>query len=180
MAKNKRYQNTKELDTFIDMMRGEGIRSFIEIGSRFGGTLDRIGRTLPLGSRIVSVDICCEERLDDAVINLRNDGYDAHLIIGNSADLDTVNQVKALGPFDLVFIDANHKTHYVWSDWNNYGPMGRIVAFHDIGWKFIPERPDRAALAVPEVWNEIKLKYRHAEISYLGASNGIGVLWKDG
>ena len=65
------------------------------------------------------------------------------------------------------------------ADWQNYGPLARIVAFHDIGWRREANWPGKR-IAVPEVWNEIKAGYRFEEIKLCptGKNNGIGVLWR--
>jgi predicted O-methyltransferase YrrM len=70
-------------------------------------------------------------------------GFDTHLIWGDSTAAEVIEKLMALGPFDAIFIDANHTSLIVEKDWANYGPMGRIVAFHDIGWHRAPEWKDR-------------------------------------
>ena len=49
-------------------------------------------------------------------------------------------------------------------DWINYGPMARIVAFHDIGYDLGDRPVPTSKIEVPKVWNEIKLGYPHEEI----------------
>jgi hypothetical protein len=39
------------------LLQREGVRSYLEIGSKFGGSLWRVANSLPPGSRIVSVDL---------------------------------------------------------------------------------------------------------------------------
>jgi predicted O-methyltransferase YrrM len=84
------------------------------------------------------------------------------VIEADSTDIDAVNAniLEALGladqflanealpAFDLVFIDGNHTREYVQADHEHYGPLGRIVAFHDIS----PEGYWKEAAAY---WREI-------------------------
>ena len=93
-----------------------------------------------------------------------------------------IDQVTKLGPFDAVFIDANHNLPYVKADWDNYGPMARLVAFHDIAWKRGPDHvyKTKNRIEVPQFWSELKFNYSYEEfISGPDAKdNGIGVVWR--
>lgn len=179
-------QDVWELEQFIALLNAENVRSYLEIGCKHGGSLWRIATKLPRGSRVVGVDLphgdgsfkesqppleqCCDE--------LANRGYDSFVFFGNSRDPEIIEGVQKLGPFDALFIDANHTEPYVQADWENYGPMARIVAFHDIGWIARPEPSKKMPIEVPKVWNEIKQFYRHQEIKRCPRDNGIGILWR--
>jgi len=179
-------QNEQELARFIDILKGENVRTYLEIGSKFGGSLWRVANALPAASRIVSVDLPQGDgsfkdtlpHLQACAARLCEIGYDAHLIQGDSTADDIVSAVAALGPFDACFIDANHTELFVRKDWANYGPLCRLVAFHDIGWLARPEPSKKMPIEVPKVWNEIKGDYRHEEIKLEARDNGIGVLWR--
>jgi hypothetical protein len=174
---NLTHQVETEIDAFINILRREGARSFLEIGSKFGATLWRVANALPAGSRIVSVDInMVNNDLLECIRRLKKTGYDAHLVIGNSMSPVTIDRARKLGPFDALFIDGNHKLMYVRSDWENYGPMARIVGFHDIGWRI--EQRTKSRIHVPEFWESIKGAWRHDEIRHEKNANGIGVIWR--
>lgn len=179
-ARRRPYQYEPEIDAFIALMNDLGARSFLEIGSKYGGTLRRVAHGLPHGSRIVSVDLNKNgPDLQRTIDTLNGEGYDAHLIAGDSTKTETVRQASELGPYDVLFIDGNHKLEYVRSDWESYGLMARMVGFHDIGWK----RPSLDALhpiVVKELWDAIKGAYRHQEIVLHPVAYGIGVLWRTG
>jgi hypothetical protein len=181
-------QHPEELDEFIDLLLREGVRSYLEVGSKWGATLWAVARMLPIGSKIVSVDLPnglreTEPSLFNCVEELRSWGYDAHLFRQDSADERTVEAVRALGPFDAVFIDGNHTLPYVSGDWKRYGPMARMVVFHDIGWLARAERPGKLPIDVPILWKKIKEEaanapgWRYQEIRRCPRDNGIGVLW---
>lgn len=190
MYREKLLQQKKEHDAFLAILKTENVTSYMEIGSMYGGSLWTVANALPKGSLVVSVDYAIDTpaarpHLEACIKELRGIGYDAHLVFGDSTDPETVAKTKALGPFDCVFIDGAHTLEGVTADWENYGPMGRIVAFHDIAWNAtwrssVPGRPFKA-MGVPQVWNEVKKTYRHTELKYHVPSNyyGIGILWKD-
>ena len=177
-----------EIDGLADILVDEGVTSFLEIGSKFGGSLLRVAERLPHGSRIVSVDMPrgtkawpqSEVDLKAAIQKLQIQDYDVHLIWGDSTAVDVIAKVANLGPFDACFIDANHTLPFVEKDWANYGPMCRLVAFHDIAWRRAPEWVG-TRIDVPQFWDRVKGEYRHQEFKFCptGKNNGIGVLWLD-
>lgn len=183
-------QNAREFALFLDILRAENVRSYLEIGSMYGGSLWRVANALPKLSRVVSVDFMCDTpeaqpSLESCVTELKLTGYDAHLIVGDSAATETIEAVRNLGPFDCIFIDGAHTLDAVTADWNNYAPMGRIIALHDIAWNStwksaVPGRVSKP-MGVPQLWNELKARYRHKEFKLHVPSNyyGIGVLWRD-
>lgn len=180
-------QNNTELAAFIEILNGEGVRSYLEIGAKFGGSFWRVANALPVGSRVVAVDLPHGDtsfketlpHLEECVSALKALGYDASLIVGDSTDPSVVEMVRGLGPFDACFIDANHTLPFVTKDWESYGPMCRIVAFHDIGWVPRAEPSKKMPIEVPQLWNQIKNDFRHEEIKLDARQNGIGVLWRE-
>jgi predicted O-methyltransferase YrrM len=180
-------QDEAELTAFTDLIRQEGCRSYLEVGAKFGGTLERVASVMPPESRIVAVDLPggtrawkeSEASLKSVMEKLQAQGHDARIIWGDSTSHEVVKQVAALAPFDAILIDANHTRKYVEKDWANYGPMGDIIAFHDISWRREPEWKG-IRIDVPEFWNEIKDNYLHQEFKFCPTrkNNGIGVLWR--
>lgn len=185
-------QDKQELGAFIALLKAENVKSYLEIGCKFGGSLWPIAQSLPRGSRVVAVDLPhgdtsfkdTEPHLRQCVDALRQKGYDAQLIIGDSTDPEVVDAVRLLGPYDAVFIDANHTVEYVKKDFANYSPMTKLIAMHDINF-FRPGGlpPHKKPIEVPEVWKEIKEGRRFIEIikgvpNSVGCrDNGIGVIW---
>ncbi len=128
-------QNPEELRLFCKLVHEQNAKSYLEIGSKHGGSLWRIASAMPKGSKIVSVDSPNADgsfknsmpNLISCVNHLNRDGYKAHLIIGDSTDPETIIKVKDLAPFDVLLIDANHSREFVQSDWNNYGSLKKFV-----------------------------------------------------
>lgn len=179
-------QNLQEHALFVDILKTENVRSYLEVGSKFGGSLWRVANALPSGSRIVSVDLPhgdgsfkqSQPPLEECIAALRARGYDAHLLLGDSTDAEIVDKVGEFGPFDACFIDGCHLLSFVTQDWENYGPMCKLVAFHDISWKPRPEPSKKMPIEVPMLWDKIKSGRRHQEIRMEERDNGIGVLWQ--
>lgn len=184
----KPQQNLEEFARWLDIVREAGVCSYLEIGSKLGGALTAAAYCTPRGSRVVSIDLPWGKKetqapLEAAVRSLRADAYDAHLILGDSTADDVVLRAKALGPFDAIFIDANHTLPYVEADLATYGPMARkLLAFHDINWQAREMAPGKLPIDVPVVWRRLREQakargQRFEEICLDKRDNGIGVLW---
>lgn len=178
-------QNAEEWASYCKLVAKETVTRYLEIGSRYGGSLWAISEFLPAGATIVSVDYPNDQggRSDsrDSLIAcidaLRRDGFNAHVIFGDSTAPEVIAEVKALShTYDACLIDANHSLAYVTSDWRNYGNIARMVAFHDINWKRKSEWQGKR-IEVPALWNQIKRRHRYIEFIREAKNNGIGVLW---
>jgi hypothetical protein len=141
-----------------------------------------VGEALPLPSVLVAVELPNElwgradswPELEAVADRLRARGHEVHLVRANSQDPRTAAQVQAIRPtFDAVFIDADHRYEGVLADWRLYGPLGHLVAFHDIA-----PSPENRRIEVPRLWNDLKDKAKSLEIVDLEHPGmGIGVLW---
>jgi hypothetical protein len=117
-----------------------------------------------------------QSSLMDATQALRTLGYNVTVILADSTDPMTVAAVAELGPYDLALIDGDHRYQGVLADWTNYGPLARMVAFHDI--VGVNQRHDASnVVEVPRLWAELRQTRRHREIVANGSTMGIGVLW---
>jgi len=175
-------QIASELDAFVALLRDEGVRSYLEIGALYGDTFHHVGMSLPEGARLVAADLPgwkhgapigrhggSGEHLKAAARDLTKRNRFAHVIIGNSHDGAVIAEVGRHGPFDAVMIDGDHTPEGALADWLSYGPMGRIVAFHDIA----------GIAAVAALWQEARKGKRSRELVSGEAKGGIGVLWND-
>jgi len=179
-------QSKTELQEFIAVLQKVNVKSYLEIGCKFGGSLWHIGKSLPQGARIVGVDLPgvehgakdAQPHLEECVLAVKAKGYDAQLIIGNSHDGDVIEKVYSLGPFDACFIDGGHTEADITQDFNNYSVCTtKLVGIHDISYLRFPEDKKRSNIEVPRVWQQIKKGFRHFEIRHEKKDCGIGVVW---
>lgn len=177
-------QDMSELDGFLNAIQRNKCASALEIGSRYGDTLYEIAHALPAGSRVVSVELAdgpwgrpdSLPELQSVIQTLNSEGYDAHLILGNSRDPAVIRQAAELGNYDVILIDGDHSFEGVSHDWQRYNYLAnKMVAFHDI----IARK-----LGVMPFWEALRLQNPEATFEEFtdsrGSSNemGIGVIYR--
>ena len=171
-----------------------GSARILEIGSRYGESLRGLasaaclcpnltyeGKSTANRIRLVGVDLGVDPfspdgediagPLTQTITDLCAQGYDARLVLGDSHDPKVVEIVRELGPYDFVFIDGDHSYDGVYQDYRNYGPMAKVVAFHDI----VYGKPGHDGAKV--LWQQIKQNQCRAE--YVRSGLGIGVLFRE-
>ncbi len=163
-------QKPFELAQLVTLVRAAEPSRILEIGVWDGGTLRE---WVALADDVTAIDDQCRHPglwKEWAIRNLA----ELHLFRTSSHNEDAIREIASLGPYDFVFIDADHSYEGVRADWENYSPMvadGGMVAFHDI-----VERPD---YGVSRLWAEIKAAGgRWVEIVDTSEPfGGIGVVW---
>ncbi len=174
------------------LIEGE-IKSFLEIGCRWGGSIWQIAHAMPVGSRVVAIDSgaggggrgeAALTQLRACIQELKRIGYDAHLIEGDSQSAPVIKRGRDLAPYDAIFIDGDHSYKGVLADWKNYGPLSQIVAFHDVCWKTPPLKPGRlpaVPVECPRLWEELKAsgQYLYETLHDPAMNMGIGVIWHE-
>jgi predicted O-methyltransferase YrrM len=98
------------------MARMIGARRILEIGTLGGYSTIWLARAVPEGGRVVTLEFDCHHA-DTAKTNIEHAGL-SHLVdLRIGAALETLPRLEAegLGPFDLVFIDADkpNNPHYL-------------------------------------------------------------------
>ena len=190
LYQRKILQDPAELDELCEIIKAEKVTSYLEVGSKFGGSFWKISNCLPQGSRVVAIDLpngtmVWKESRQSLTLcgeELTRRGYDVQLIWGNSQEPTVVENAALFGPYDCILLDADHRLPGVTADWLNYAEMAsKLVIFHDIAWRRAPEWDQGYRIDVPELWNRIKGDFRHKEIKKCrtGKDNGIGILWID-
>lgn len=182
-------QRKDELRKFINLMKKEKCTSYLEVGARYGDSFYNIVKAMPQGSTAIAIDLPdsrwgrsdSQAHLQNAICKLNEEGYKTTAIFADSQNPATKEQLlKLMGPlkFDMVMIDADHRFEGMTLDWINYGPFGRLVAFHDIDGHDQWERSTGFRVECPLVWAAIKRNYRYIEIVGKHRGMGIGVVWR--
>jgi len=175
-------QYQKEIQEFIRLLKDRDVKSYLEIGCRHGDTFHAVGLALPKGSLLVAIDLPgmpsikskkskwpdSDKALHRAASDLEKQGQKAIVIIGDSHSNEVIESVNKYSPFDAIFIDGDHSFEGVRMDWQNYGPMGTLIAFHDIRGDV-----DKGG----SLFNELKQQYKHTEFAFYN-KGGIGVVWR--
>lgn len=164
-------QNPEELAWLLGVVRSHGVQRYLEIGARHGHTFRAVMEAMGGGFGVV-VDLVGHRKLQEAVA-----AYNGVLEVGDSTQKRVISRISGLQPFDLILIDGDHRYEYVSKDWKNYGPMGRIVAFHDA------HAPDGHMshghpVGVPQLWAELKLNHKTDEFHVPGSEMGYGVIFR--
>lgn len=177
-------QNEYELRSLIGLLQERGVTRYLEIGARHGDTFFEVMTSLPPGSSGVAVDLPgalwgqnkSRKSLEAAVSELVGMGYKATFLFGNSHQDSTRRLVKGRGPYDAVLIDGDHTLSGVTKDFDSYGKLAPLVAFHDIVGVGQTEKVSMREVEVPVFWDCVKHRHEHLEFVEAGSKMGIGVL----
>ena len=93
-------------------------RRILEIGTLGGYSTIWMARALPPDGRLISLEVD-PEHAEVARANLARAGLDRVAEVRVGAALDSLPEIAAenLGPFDLVFIDADKRNNTAYLDW---------------------------------------------------------------
>lgn len=178
-------QNEWELRSFIALLVEHGVRRYLEIGAREGDTFHEIMQALPEGATGVAVDLpgglwgkeSTRDQLPRVVSDLERSGRHASWVFGDSKSHATQHLVVWHGPYDAILIDGDHSYSGVLADWQTYGDMAPIIAFHDIVGTGESEKVHGTPVEVPRLWAEIKASgLQTVEFIAPGSKMGIGVV----
>ena len=175
-------QNDHELNSFKQLLIDRGVTKYLELGARHGDTFWSVMTSLPVGSVGVAVDLpgglwgteASRDHLQRAVADLCQRGYKASFLFGDSQTEATKRLIVGRGPFDAILIDGDHTLPGVTRDWDLYGDMAKIVAFHDIVGTGQAEKVYGNPVEVPILWDRIK----HSglvTVEYVGEGSAMGI-----
>lgn len=144
------WQYPSQFSRYLFELSHRGVRSYVEIGTRHGGTfvitLEYLRRFQPvewaLGIDIQPADgLRAYEAANDAV----------HTAVMDSRGPRFRSLLKRHSPIDLVLIDGDHSADVVREDFETVRAHARMVAFHDIVNGLVP--------GVGVVWREVVERY---------------------
>ena len=178
-------QMEDELRRFIMYLRENEVRSYMEIGCRYGGTFEAVMMSLPTGSTGVAIDFPGGQHGDNesvrcllAVIDrINQNGRNVECILGPSGAPEVFYRANMRHDgFDAILIDGDHTYEGIKQDWNMYHSFGRLVALHDIAAP--PGHHSRMGfkVEVPKLWQEISKDRQSVEFIAPDSVMGIGVV----
>lgn len=141
----KSWQYPRQFSRYLRFLAGHEIRSYVEIGSRHGGTFII---TVEYLDRFAAVGRACAIDLEESPIlrRYREEFRDFDYHIGSSQEPPGREILRA--GWDLALIDGDHSREGCWADYQNLKDRARIVALHDIVNDNCP--------GVGEVWRHIR------------------------
>lgn len=141
------WQYPSQLSGYLVLLSRLGIRSYLEIGVRHGGTfvftVEYLRRFHPL-AEAVAVDLGDSASLREyaaATEGVRFLQADSH-----SAEFRAF--LESCAGFDLTLIDGDHTAEGCWQDFELVREKAAIIAFHDIVSDVVP--------GVGEVWRRVR------------------------
>ena len=180
-------QIPKELAELIRLAKVQDVRSVLEIGSRFGGTLKCWLELLSVNA-VLAVDFPLEGSKVQAERcklweSWRRPGQSTQAVFGKSEAPETLASVRValsklgLPQVDMLFIDGGHSYEQVQADYTNYRQFAKkLIAFHDITASTII---DPKEFGTDRFWQMIKRGKKHREFCFpknARGGYGIGVL----
>lgn len=179
----KPSQNEYELKSFINYLKDNGVKRYLEIGARHGDTFHEVMLNLEKESYGLAVDLPgglwgtakSKDALSDAVEDLNKNGYKCQFLYANSQSIETAYIVSKMEKFDAILIDGDHTLKGVTQDWVNYKDCAPIIAFHDIVGTGQYEKVKGNKVEVPILWEELKSKYKTIEFIDNGSKMGRGI-----
>lgn len=154
-----------------------GVESILEIGCRWGDSLKELAAVARPGAKIRAIDhgqpsgecpFPSKDRLRATISELKAKGYDAKALFADSHDPESIEWAKEEGPFDLIFIDADHSYEGAKKDFEQYSPLGKRVALHDISFEGV-------GMGVKQLWSEIGRTHITQEMTEPGGP-GTGIV----
>jgi hypothetical protein len=143
----RHWQLPNQFSRYLVELSNHGIESYLEIGSRHGGTfvitVEYLDRFRPI-RKAVAVDLARSRSLE----RYASDRDGIEVLQANTRSEAFKGFLREAGPFDLVLIDGDHTEHGCRSDFELVKDQARLIAFHDIASNAVP--------GVAKVWREVK------------------------
>lgn len=166
----KFWQYPNQFSKYLMYLRNKDIKSYLEIGCRWGGTFILTSEFLKLRNSEINL-FCCDLINMSEILSEYSESQRFEFLKMSSFGLSR-NEINQ--DIDLILIDGDHSYEGVKKDFEvalQFNP--KYVVFHDITSSVCP--------GVVRFWNEIKINYPHFEFteqydSVNGDFLGLGVI----
>src|SRR5260221_405041 len=111
------------------LMKSVNARKVVEIGTLAGYSAVWMARGLPADGKLYTVEVSSKHAKGSRA-SFAKAGVSDKVELLEGAALDILSKLKARGPFDFVFIDADKSSYQSYLDWavENLRPGGMVAA----------------------------------------------------
>jgi len=159
------WQYPAQFAPYLAALARLGVRSYMEIGVRHGGsfvaTVEVLQRFRPLDFAVAVDVITCPSMQEYGRINPR-----ARFLCANTMAPEFGAIVADLAPIDLVFVDSHHEAEQCRRELACLEPHANMIAFHDIANKGCP--------GIGAVWAEVRASDAWECSEYVAQYPGLG------
>ena len=172
-------QSPWELADFVFALKkhendtGYKIRRFLEVGFSSGQNNSILNKFFNF-DHIVGLDLF-NSNTNGSSLQGNMQHKNLVLVTGDSTSKRVIDLVNKMGPYDLIFIDANHTYEFVKKDFENFHPFlekGGVIGFHDI------DCPDW--IGINKFWKELEASGMYNMQAFVESGHllqyGIGML----
>jgi hypothetical protein len=159
------WQYPMQFSKYLVQLSRLGIRSYLEVGIRHGGsfvmTAEYLERFRPLDFSVGVDVIDCPSMAEYQTINAK-----ARFWCLNSRGAEFATRLDTLGPIDLVFIDSHHEEEHCRNELALLAPRANLIAFHDIS--------NVGCAGIARVWEDVKRSSDYECFEYVDQYPGMG------
>ncbi len=190
-----------EIEVLVEHIRKLGpLNTYMEIGSRSGGSLASFGKLFPHDSLLLALDLAKETdagktnriTLLEVIDQLTTGGQKPVLIDMDSTTPEAIEAVRSVlceTQVDVLLIDGGHEGHTVYQDVENYVQFvrpGGLIIMHDVGpTQYLGTRSKSRIRAGTlrnfyncyAAWFNLAMSHKRKMIVQEDA--GYGLVWKD-
>lgn len=134
-----RFQEPEEIYPALGFLKERKPASYLELGSACGISLQLAMEAFGPACKYRAIDLMDREAERDRLLEVlnayRGAGYDLELLQAASQQTATVQWAEKHGPYDVVFIDADHTFRASLADVLNYAPLlneDGVLMLHDV------------------------------------------------
>jgi len=149
------WQYPKQFSKYLVWLSDQKIQSYLEIGTRFGGTfLVTVAYLSRFNEIKAAAGVDLVESSDLTLFSQQNPEF-KYLVA--STESKEFAELIASRKWDLVFVDGDHSNPIFQSDWELAKKNSRLVALHDI--------VSTGCQHVVDLWQSLKPQYKNVEFT---------------